>query len=68
MKLYKRMIRPVLIEPDPYYRNIGTVLEEKWYPEEDADKLEEKYKDKVSVWVHLSFEEKFEAVDLTIKD
>jgi len=44
MKLYRKIIKPVLAYPDSNYITRHKDLENKWYPEEEQPILIEKYK------------------------
>lgn len=64
MKLYRRLIRPMLSSPDPEYGLTTVFLEKdmKWYPEEDAELLRSKYSHLETVFDRVVFESKYEEV------
>jgi len=72
MKLYKKMIKPMLLVPtssqDYTPVKIPIETEEKWYPEEEREHLENKYGylNKGS-FSDLVFEEKYELFDVPMK-
>lgn len=61
MKLYIRMVRPMLSYPgqryEPKYKNIESELV--WYPEEDMPRIREKYKHLENTFEHVVFEERY---------
>lgn len=63
--MYKRLIKPVLMYPNPYYEPSYKDIEspEVWYPEEKEQELRDKYKDMETGWEHIVFKEKYEKVD-----
>lgn len=62
MKLYIRFIRPMLSAPDPNHFSVGTLLDEKWYPEYMEEALYEKYRYEEDPFRHLVFESKYEPI------
>ena len=66
MKFYRKLIKPMIGFPgqngEPKRAPIES--EEKWYPEEDREKLIAKYQNKESNFERLIFEEKYEEVKI----
>lgn len=65
MKLYIRMVRPMLSYPgqryEPKYKNIESELV--WYPEEDIPRIREKYKHLENTFEQVVFDVKYEPID-----
>lgn len=70
MKIYKKLIKPMMLVPasanDYSPKKVQVEPEEKWYPEEDREKLTEKYKHLETTFETLIFEEKYEEVDFAL--
>lgn len=68
MKIYKKLIKPMMLVPasanDYSPKKVQVEPEEKWYPEEDREKLTEKYKHLETTFETLIFEEKYEEVKI----
>ncbi len=63
MKLYQKLIRPMHCYPGQHYEPLTEPVEkeEKWYPEEERERLEKKYASyNKGSFSDLIFEEKFE--------
>lgn len=61
MKLYVRMVRPVLSYPSPHYEPKYEELEPDgiWYHEDDIPRLKEKYKHYETTFENVVFMEKY---------
>lgn len=61
MKLYRRLIKPVLYYPGQSYEPKKKNLEDPavWYPEEEQDALAERFKEFANEWNILGFDEEY---------
>ena len=59
MKLYQRLITPILYYPGQSYEPLKKYLEDKWYPEEQEQEVLEKYRYLEGSFYTLSVESKY---------
>ena len=65
MRLFKRMIKPVILYPDSNYQPKHTDLEPNdiWYPEDEEEQLRDKYKHIENTFEHVVFDERYVEVE-----
>lgn len=69
MKFYKKLIKPMLSYPDRNGtpKHVPIEPEEKWYPEEEREKLIKKYEHLETTFERLVFEKRFEEVSVQVQ-